>query len=44
MASACREAAAQAAGFYGWYRIPCVDDEGRLRTVEDIHREIMSLI
>ncbi len=42
--AACREAAAQAAGFYGWYRIPCVDDEGRLRTVEDIHREIMSLI
>lgn len=40
----CREAAAQAADFYGWQRIPCVDSEGRLRTVEDIHEEIMNLI
>ena len=42
--AACREAAAQAAGFYGWRRIPCVDDEGRLRSMDDIHQEIMSLI
>ena len=42
--AACRDAAAQAAAFYGWRRVSCVDDEGRLRTMEDIHREIMSLI
>ena len=42
--STCREAAAQAADFYGWHRISCVDSEGRLRTMDDIHQEIMSLI
>lgn len=42
--SACRDAAAQAAAFYGWHRVSCVDSEGRLRTVEDLHGETMSLI
>ena len=41
---ACHDAAAQAAAFYGWQRISCVDGEGSLRTIEDIHREIMALI
>ena len=41
---ACHDAAAQAAAFYGWQRISCVDSEGNLRTIEDIHREIMALI
>ena len=41
---ACHDAAAQAAAFYGWQRISCVDGEGNLRTIEDIHREIMALI
>lgn len=40
----CRQAAAQAADFYGWRRVSCVDDEGRLRTVEDIHGEVMNLL
>ena len=40
----CHDAAAQAAAFYGWRRISCVDGGGNLRTIEDIHREIMSLI
>ncbi|MDD6160958.1 MAG: thymidylate kinase [Oscillospiraceae bacterium] len=42
--SACHDAAAQAAAFYGWKRISCVDEGGELRSVESIHREIMSLI
>ena len=42
--AACRDAAAQAADFYGWRRVSCADGEGRLRSVEEIHREIMSLI
>ena len=41
---ACHDAAEQAARFYGWRRIACADSEGNLRTIEDIHREIMSLI
>ena len=41
---ACHDAAAQAAVFYGWRRISCADSEGNLRTIVDIHREIMSLI
>ena len=41
---ACHDAAAQAAAYYGWKRISCVDGEGNLRAIEDIHREIMTLI
>ena len=40
----CHDAAAQAAAFYGWKRIPCADREGNLRSIEDIHRESMTLI
>ena len=40
--AACRQAAAQAAGFFGWQRIPCADDSGRLRPPEDVHREILA--
>ena len=40
----CHDAAAQAAKFYGWHRIACADENGNLRTMEDIHREIMSFI
>lgn len=42
--AACREAAAQAAKFYGWNRIACMDKSGNLRSIDDIHNEIMSLI
>ena len=42
--SACRDAAAQAADFFGWRRVSCVDSGGALRPPEDIHREILSLI
>lgn len=41
---ACYDAAAQAAEFYGWRRIGCVDDSGDLRTVDEIHREVMELL
>lgn len=40
----CYSAACQAAEFYGWTRVPCVDEQGALRTPEDIHEEILTLI
>lgn len=40
----CREAAAQAAAFYGWRRIDCADGEGGVRSMDDIHHEIMLLL
>lgn len=40
----CHDAAEQAARFYGWQRIACVNEQGKLRSIEEIHEEIMSLI
>ena len=40
----CHETAGQAAGYYGWQRVDCVDKDGNLRAVEDIHREIWDII
>jgi len=40
----CYTTAKQAAAYYGWLRIACEDEQGNLRTPEDIHREILSLI
>ena len=40
----CCAAAKQAAAFYGWTRVSCVDKAGDLRPPEDIHREILTLI
>ena len=42
--TACRDAAAQAAAFYGWYRVNCAGPDGETRTVEDIHQEVMKQI
>ncbi len=39
----CREAARQAAAFYGWTVISCAKD-GQLRSIEDIHEEIAARI
>lgn len=36
----CRACAQQAAQVLGWQRISCVDQAGKLRTVEEIHRDI----
>ncbi|MBE6956540.1 MAG: thymidylate kinase [Ruminococcaceae bacterium] len=41
--STCRAAALQAAQVLGWTVIPCVKD-GVLRSIEDIHSEIWSLV
>ena len=41
--AACRTCALQAAEILGWKVVPCVDGEGRLRSVEDIFDEIWSL-
>lgn len=38
--AACRAAAQKAAEVYGWTKIPCLDQTGQLRSVEDIHQEI----
>jgi len=39
----CRTAALQAAKVLGWTVIPCVDN-GRLRSIEEIHEEIWALV
>ena len=41
--AACRECAGQAADILGWKRIRCLDGQGRLRSIEDIHGEIWAL-
>ena len=41
--AACRESALQAAQVLGWKKISCLNEEGALRTIEDIHEEIWSL-
>jgi dTMP kinase len=40
----CYEAASQAAEFYGWQRISCVDQTGAVRPIPEIHAEIMQIL
>lgn len=40
----CHQTALRAAEHYGWRRISCVDGRGQVRSVEDIHGEIWSII
>lgn len=40
----CHETAGQAADYYGWRRVACVDGAGDLRTVEDLHEEIWNIL
>lgn len=40
----CHQTALRAAEHYGWRRVSCVDDQGQVRSVEDIHGEIWSII
>ena len=40
----CHAAAGQAAEYYGWRRVSCVDEAGKLRTVEELHEEIWNII
>lgn len=42
--TACREAAAQAAAFYGWRRVDCAASDGSLRSEQDIHKEVMAYL
>jgi len=42
--AACRECAGQAADILGWQRIKCLDEKGKLRSIEDIHEEIWGLV
>lgn len=39
----CRDCAGQAADFYGWRQICCLDAAGGMRSIEDIHSEIWKL-
>ena len=41
--SACRDCALQAAQLLGWQVVPCVDGQGTLRSIEEIHQEIWTL-
>ena len=38
--AACRKSALQAAQEYGWTCIPCLDEKGAMRSVEEIHTEV----
>ena len=40
----CHETAGQAAEYYCWQRVSCVDRTGGLRTVEDLHEEIWKIV
>ena len=42
--AACRTCALQAAEQLGWTVVRCLDDAGRLRSIEDIHSEIWALV
>ena len=39
----CCEAAKDAADFYSWQRVDCIKD-GRMRTIDDIHNEVVKLV
>lgn len=40
----CRQAALEAAERYGWTKIPCLDQEGRLRRIDEIHQDIWQAV
>jgi dTMP kinase len=40
----CRRTALAAAQRYGWRRVPCVDQAGKLRGVEEIHQDIWNWV
>jgi len=40
----CHETADQAADCLGWKRVSCVDGNGNLRSIEDLHEEIWTMI
>lgn len=41
--AACRESALQAAQVLGWKKVACLDGQGNLRSVREIHEEIWAL-
>lgn len=42
--SMCRKSALQAAEILGWTVIPCVNERGELRTIEEIHQQLWALV
>lgn len=36
----CRQTALEAAALYGWQRVPCLNETGHIRGIEEIHQEI----
>lgn len=40
----CYATAKQAAAYYGWHRIACLNEEGKLRPIEEIREEIWNVV
>lgn len=40
----CRKSALQAAKIFGWTVIPCVNERGELRTIDEIHQQLWALV
>jgi dTMP kinase len=40
----CRQTALRAAQHYGWHKVSCVDEQGQVRSIQDLHDEIWSLV
>jgi len=40
----CRRTAGEAARLWGWKKISCVDGSGAVRSVEDIHQEVLQVL
>ena len=40
----CRQTALRAADHYGWQQISCVDEQGKIRSIQDIHQEIWNIL
>ena len=40
----CRRTAHAAAALYGWRTVSCVDCAGRVRSIEEIHEEVWSIV
>jgi dTMP kinase len=40
----CRQTALRAAQHYGWHKVSCVDQQGQVRSIEDLHQVICTLL
>lgn len=42
--SLCRQTALKAANHYGWHKVSCMDSAGTVRSIQEIHREILDTV